>query len=81
MELADLRVFLRIAELKSISATAKSLVQPKSAISRALGRLEREVGALLIDRGGRHARLTDVGSTSYPHAKQLLAAAGKRRRP
>jgi DNA-binding transcriptional LysR family regulator len=75
MELADLRVFLRIAELKSISATARSLEQPKSSISRALARLEGEVGALLIDRGMRYIRLTDAGTTLYPHAKLLLASA------
>lgn len=75
MELTDLRVFLRIAELKSISATARMLEQPKSSISRALARLEGEVGALLIDRGMRHIRLTDAGTTLYPHAKLLLAAA------
>lgn len=75
MELADLRVFLRIAELKSISATARSLVQPKSSISRSLARLEGDVGALLIDRAGQHVRLTDAGSTLYPHAKLLLASA------
>lgn len=73
MELADLRAFARITDLMSVSAAARSLGQPKSGVSRALARLERQVGAVLVDRSTRHLRLTDAGLVFRPHALRILA--------
>lgn len=73
MELADLRAFARITDLMSVSAAARSLKLPKSGVSRALARLERQVGATLVDRSTRHLRLTDAGTLFRPHALRILA--------
>ena len=73
MELADLRAFARIADLGSVSAAARSLDLPKSTISRALARLERTVGAMLVDRSTRHLRLSDAGVLFRPYAARILA--------
>jgi len=73
MELGDLRAFVRIAELSSVTAAARTLGLPKSTISRALARLEREVGASLVDRSTRHLRLTDAGVLFLPYAARILA--------
>ena len=73
MELADLRAFARIADLEGVSAAARSLDLPKSTVSRALSRLERAVGAVLVDRSTRHLRLTDAGVLVRPHAVRILA--------
>lgn len=73
MELSDLRAFARITDLMSISAAARALGLPKSGVSRALARLERDVGAVLLDRSTRHMRLTDAGVHFRPHALRILA--------
>lgn len=72
MELSDLRAFARIVELSSISAAARTLALPKSTVSRALTRLEREVGAVLVNRSTRHLRLTDAGRLFRPYALRIL---------
>lgn len=73
VELSDLRAFARIGELMSISAAARALGLPKSGVSRALARLERQVGAMLVDRSTRHLRLTDAGTLFRSHALRILA--------
>ncbi len=73
MELDDLRAFARIADFSSVSAAARALSLPKSSVSRSLARLERDVGAALVDRSTRHLRLTDVGIALRPHALRICA--------
>jgi DNA-binding transcriptional LysR family regulator len=75
MELADLRIFLRVLDSGSLSAAARTVGIPKSSISRALSRLELDVGAALLDRSGRRLKLTDAGHALRPHAVALLHAA------
>lgn len=75
MELADLRVFVRIAKTRNLSAAARALHLPKSSLSRALARLEGAVGAVVIERSTRHLRLTDAGAMLLPHALRLLDGA------
>lgn len=73
MQLVDLRAFLRVAELASVSAAARTLALPKSTISRSLARLEGDVGATLVERSTRHLRLTDAGVLFRPYALRILA--------
>lgn len=72
MELFDLQVFVRVADTKSISASARSLQIPKSSVSRALSRLESDVGKILIDRSTNPLRLSDAGTFLHPYAINLL---------
>lgn len=71
-ELADLRIFVRIADLGNLSRAAKALGAPKSSVSRALARLEAATGSTLVERSYRHLRLTDAGNLFYPHARRIL---------
>lgn len=73
MELDDVRAFARIAELLSISGAARALGAPKSSVSRSLGRLEADLGAILLERGTRSLRLTDAGRLFLPHAQRVLS--------
>ncbi|MFS2151914.1 LysR family transcriptional regulator [Rhizobium sp. Rhizsp42] len=70
--LTDLAVFALIADVKSISGAARSLKMPKSSVSRALARLEAEVGRVLIERSTRCLRLTETGEMFYAHACRIL---------
>lgn len=72
MDIIDLRAFVRIAELSSVSAAARALGAPKSSISRSLSRLEASVGAALMERSTRHLRMTDAGVLLLPHAIRIL---------
>ncbi|MBE0592121.1 MAG: LysR family transcriptional regulator [Gemmatimonadales bacterium] len=53
--------FLKVAELGSLTAAANDLQVAQPALSRHVGRMERELGVLLFVRHGRGLRLTDAG--------------------
>ncbi len=77
LDLTDLRAFARIADLGSISGTARALRMPKSSVSRSLVRLEESVGAVLVERSTRHLRLTDAGLLMQRHARRILDDVGE----
>ncbi|MGO4415762.1 DNA-binding transcriptional regulator, LysR family [Cupriavidus sp. OV038] len=56
-----LRIFLRIAELKSLSRAAEDLDQTQSGVSRQLATLEAQFGKPLFVRTGRGVALTEAG--------------------
>jgi len=58
-----------------LSSAARAIGLPKSSVSRALSRLESDVGTTLLDRTGRRVKMTDAGLALQPHAALLLAAA------
>ena len=58
----------------SITATAASLGYSASAVSQQLSTLERESGAVLLERTARSAALTDAGRLLARSAAQVLAA-------
>ena len=72
MLLADVKVFVEIAETGSFTAAAKALRAPKSSVARQLARLEDELGQPLIARTTRSLRLTDNGKLFLPHARRLI---------
>lgn len=73
IEISDLRAFVRIAELRGISASARALGAPKSTVSRSLMRLEEGLGIALVERSTRTLRVTDAGRLFQTHALRILA--------
>ena len=67
-----LPAFVAVAEVGGISAAARRLDEPKSTISRAIARLEEDIGLQLFVRGPRSLRLTHDGSQFYQHAVRIL---------
>jgi DNA-binding transcriptional LysR family regulator len=61
------------AERGTIAATAAALGYTPSAVSQQLAALEREAGAVLLDRTARAAELTDAGRRLVDHAERILA--------
>src|SRR3954463_1883416 len=57
-----LRVLRAVAEHGSFAAAAAELRYSPSAISQQVAALEREVGAVLVERGPRGTRLTQAGA-------------------
>jgi DNA-binding transcriptional LysR family regulator len=75
LNLDRLDLLARFARLGSISAVADHAGFTPSAVSQQLATLEREVGAALLERGPRSARLTGAGVVLAERALDLLAQA------
>lgn len=67
-----LPAFVAVADHGGISAAARQLGAPKSTVSRAVARLEEDVGLQLFVRGAKSLRLTHDGSQFYQHATRIL---------
>ncbi|WP_085315966.1 LysR family transcriptional regulator [Derxia lacustris] len=74
--LADLQLFVRAAELGSLSQAARELELQPAAASASLKRLEQRLGARLMLRSTRALRLTPDGERFIAHARRALAALG-----
>jgi len=72
MNLNHLRVFASVAEHGSLTRAARALQVSQPAISKQLGDLEQDVGALLVDRLPRGVRLTAAGEVLFAHAQRIL---------
>jgi DNA-binding transcriptional LysR family regulator len=66
------RVFSRVAELKSFTKAAESLGLPKASVSAQVQQLETELGTRLLHRTTRQVQLTRDGMVFYERAKDLL---------
>src|ERR1044072_6948237 len=62
MELRDLRDFASIAEYQNIGRGAEALDLSASALGKSLRRLEKSVGAKLVQRASKGVALTAVGA-------------------
>ncbi|WP_142846363.1 LysR family transcriptional regulator [Telmatospirillum sp. J64-1] len=72
LDLFELQVFTRLAELQSFSAAAKEVGLSGPALSRMIGRVETRVGARLFDRDTRNVRLTPQGEALRDLAIRIL---------
>ncbi|OEC33555.1 DNA-binding transcriptional regulator, LysR family [Pseudomonas cuatrocienegasensis] len=68
----DLHLFVRTAELGSLSAAARHLDISPAVASAALKRLEQQLATRLIVRSTRSLRLTPEGEAYLAHARQAL---------
>jgi DNA-binding transcriptional LysR family regulator len=72
LQLEDVALFTRIAELGTLSAAARERDIPVSQVTRALARLEGCCGVRLLHRSTHGLSLTDEGDTFLLHARRLL---------
>ncbi len=75
MDLNDVRVFLRVAELASFTQAAEQLDMAKGRVSTAVQRLEAKLGARLLQRSTRRVTLTPDGEQFQQAGLQLVADA------
>lgn len=71
LTIADLRLFVRIAALGSLSAVARERGVPVSQVSRALTRIEKSCHARLIHRSTHGLALTAEGETFLGYAQRI----------
>lgn len=72
--LAGMGVFVRVAELGSLSAAGRDLNLSQPAVSQKVTALEQHLGVRLINRTTRQLALTEAGLAYYARAKPVLAA-------
>ena len=72
--LTALRVFVRTAYLGSLSRAAQELGLSQPSASRILATLERDIGAVLLQRTTRAMTLTEAGIDYLARVEPLLAA-------
>ena len=72
LHLDDLALFVRVAELGTLSAAARERDAPVSQVTRCLARLEAACGARLMHRSTHGLSLTDEGDMVLAHARQML---------
>lgn len=71
-ELPSIARFLAVAEAGSFARGAERMGVPKSTLSRAVARLEQELGVRLVERTSRAVRLTDEGQALRERARAAL---------
>ncbi|MCK9985149.1 MAG: hypothetical protein AzoDbin1_01621 [Azoarcus sp.] len=70
----DLRVFLAVARLGTISLAGERLGIEHSTVSRRIDRLEADLSVVLFDRRRTGYSLTDAGQALIPHAERMESA-------
>lgn len=72
LQLDDVALFSRIAELGTLSAAARERDVPVSQVTRSLARLEAACGVRLLHRSTHGLSLTDEGDTFLTYGRRLL---------
>lgn len=68
-------IFAHVAESGSLSEAARRLGMSRSAVSKAVAKLEKGLGARLLNRSTRHISMTEVGAALAEHCSRILAEA------
>ena len=63
--LEAMKIFIRVAELKSFTKASESLNLPKASVSTYIQNLEILINAKLLNRTTRHVELTPEGASYY----------------
>jgi DNA-binding transcriptional LysR family regulator len=79
VDLRQLEIFVKVAELGSFSRAAEALFLTQPTVSEHIRTLEDELGVRLLDRLGRGAAVTRAGQLLLSHAQRMLALARETR--
>jgi DNA-binding transcriptional LysR family regulator len=75
--LRQLEVFVAVARVGSVGGAGEALGMSQSAVSGALGDLERQFGVQLFDRIGKRLRLSELGQSVRAQAEGVLDRASE----
>jgi DNA-binding transcriptional LysR family regulator len=73
IDLNRIAIFVRVVEAASFTAAAAALGVPTSSASRAVARLEAELGVRLLNRTTRKLSLTDEGRPFFQRMQAVIA--------
>jgi DNA-binding transcriptional LysR family regulator len=74
LQFDELALFVRVAELGSLSAVARERDVPVSQVSRTLDRVEQACGAKLLRRSTHGLSLTEEGETFLAYSRRAVGA-------
>lgn len=74
-QIVGMAIFARVVEASSFSAAARGLGLSKAAVSKHVARLERRLGARLLNRTTRRLSVTEVGRAFYEHCARVVSEA------
>ena len=77
LDLRLVRCFVLVATHRHFGRAATELHLTQSSLSRQIRRLERDVGARLLDRSPQGTALTEAGEVFLPLARSMLTAAAR----
>ena len=72
LDITGIRVFREIVESGSFTAAADRLEMAAPMVSKHIARLERKLGARLLNRSSRSMSLTEAGTTFFEQGRQAL---------
>src|SRR6187431_1183336 len=75
IDLNRVSTFVRVVEGASFTAAARALGVPTSSASRAVARLETDLGVRLLHRTTRKLRLTEAGEAYFRRMQAVMAEA------
>jgi DNA-binding transcriptional LysR family regulator len=75
MDLAELKIFLAVAQERSFSRAAAKVHRTQPAVSQAVRRLETDLGEQLFDRSAKNGTLTDAGRVLEHYGQRLARLA------
>jgi DNA-binding transcriptional LysR family regulator len=73
--LVGMAIFARVADAKSFSEAARRLGLSKSMVSKEVTKLEKSLGARLLNRTTRNLSLTEIGAAFYEHCARVVQEA------
>jgi len=77
MELDEIRYFLALSETLNFTKAAKICGIGQPALTRAIRKMEEELGGLLFSRERNNTHLTELGRLIEPHLAEAVAQAGQ----
>lgn len=75
MEMHQIRYFLAVARTLNFTRAADECHVAQPSLTRAIQKLEEELGGLLLHRERQHTHLTELGRLMLPHLERTFAAA------
>ena len=76
MEMHQIRYFLAVCETLNFTRAAESCNVTQPALTRAVQKLEEEMGGLLLRRERSRTHLTEFGQAMRPHLEEVLRNTG-----
>lgn len=77
IDLNLMAIFAQVVESGSFSAAARRLEISRSAVSKSVAKLEKSLGARLVQRTTRHVSLTEIGALVADHCSRMLQEAAQ----